>query len=50
MSRILGCGPGNSTALLAARWPRAKIDGIDNSRAMIAEGAHHADPGALDRS
>lgn len=33
----LGCGPGNSTALLAARWPGADLEGIDNSLQMLAE-------------
>src|SRR5271154_264623 len=31
----LGCGPGNSTALLAARWPAADLEGVDNSEAML---------------
>ncbi|HXV63028.1 MAG TPA: trans-aconitate 2-methyltransferase [Vicinamibacteria bacterium] len=33
----LGCGPGNSTALLREAYPSAKIVGIDNSEEMLAE-------------
>ncbi|EPO6659062.1 TPA: trans-aconitate 2-methyltransferase [Klebsiella aerogenes] len=35
----LGCGPGNSTALLRAAWPEARIIGVDNSDAMLAQAA-----------
>jgi trans-aconitate 2-methyltransferase len=33
----LGCGPGNSTAALAARWPEADIEGVDSSAEMLDE-------------
>jgi trans-aconitate 2-methyltransferase len=33
----LGCGPGNSTALLADRFPTAGLRGVDNSQDMLRE-------------
>ncbi|MFK8250723.1 trans-aconitate 2-methyltransferase [Ancylobacter terrae] len=35
----VGCGPGNSTELLAARWPHAAVTGIDSSPAMVKQAA-----------
>lgn len=40
----LGCGPGNSTQVLAKRWPGSQILGLDSSAEMIAS-AKQAYPG-----
>jgi trans-aconitate 2-methyltransferase len=37
----LGCGPGELTASLAQRWPRAAVAGIDSSPEMISQAAQH---------
>lgn len=40
----LGCGPGNSTGLLAARWPEARLKGLDSSASMLAEARKNGVP------
>jgi len=43
----LGCGPGNVTAVLAERWPTARITGYDNSAEMLDKArVEHAGPTA----
>jgi trans-aconitate 2-methyltransferase len=42
----LGCGPGNSTALIAARYPDAEVIGLDTSAAML-ESARARLPGLV---
>jgi trans-aconitate 2-methyltransferase len=38
----LGCGPGNSTAVLRERWPEATVTGLDSSAEMLeAAGRDH---------
>ncbi len=41
----LGCGPGNSTAVLRARWPNAALTGIDSSPEMLAAAAREGPAG-----
>ena len=39
----LGCGPGNSTRVLKARWPQVRVIGLDSSSDMI-EAARAEEP------
>ena len=43
----LGCGDGSVTATLAARWPGARVTGVDSSPQMLAAATAHAVPGRL---
>ncbi|NEA25682.1 trans-aconitate 2-methyltransferase [Actinomadura bangladeshensis] len=43
----LGCGSGELTATLAARWPGAVIEALDSSPQMIDEARRHEIPGRL---
>ncbi len=43
----LGCGPATTTAKLLARWPRARVLGVDSSPAMLARAARLAHPPRL---
>jgi trans-aconitate 2-methyltransferase len=40
----LGCGPGELTATLAGRWPRARVTGVDSSPEMIEKARGQATP------
>ncbi len=43
----LGCGTGELTATLTARWPEATVLGVDSSERMLTEAAARAVPGRL---
>lgn len=38
----LGCGAGNVTRVLAQRWPEARVVGVDESEAMLAQARREA--------
>jgi trans-aconitate 2-methyltransferase len=40
----LGCGPGNSTAVLVERWPSAEVTGLDSSDSMLGRATSASTP------
>jgi malonyl-CoA O-methyltransferase len=45
----LGCGTGHGAALLAARWPRARVVALDASPAMLREAARRGEARRIER-
>lgn len=43
----LGCGGGQATRLLAARWPAAELTGVDSSADMLAEARARDESGRI---
>ncbi len=43
----LGCGTGSATRLLLARWPRARVEGVDSSAEMLAAARQAPDLAAV---
>ena len=43
----LGCGPGNSTALLREAYPQARLVGLDNSKTMLAKARSDSATGSI---
>ena len=43
----LGCGTGTSTRILAARWPQARVCGVDNSQEMLARADNEPGGGGI---
>jgi trans-aconitate 2-methyltransferase len=43
----LGCGTGELTTLLLARWPKATVWGVDNSEEMLARAMFRSNPPSL---
>lgn len=44
----LGCGPGDLTASLLARWPAARVWGVDSSSEMLERARALEEPGRLE--
>jgi trans-aconitate 2-methyltransferase len=46
----LGCGPGHVTRLLKARWPMARMTGVDGSREMLEQARREVPDGCWEQA